>query len=289
MQPTVDMPRAGGRLEVRDLTVAYGRDRPVIRNFSFDLPEGESLAIVGESGCGKSTLLTALAGLRAPVSGRVTWEEGAITDLKTSFVWQSLALFPWKRVRENLELPLLLEGRNRYDAAEREHLVAEMLEELGLTGLEKRFPSELSGGQRQRLALGRALIAKPDILFMDEPFSALDALLRERLQDVLMSLRRKHPVRLLFVTHDIAEAVFLADRILVLGARPSRILACLENPAHTLADEPGLRDRAVNFDMIRTVHRTLREAADTRDGSPRLSDVDPLTADDLLKKEEGAC
>lgn len=297
MQTTVDMPRAGGRLEVRDLTVGYGRDRPVIRTFSFDLPEGESLAIVGESGCGKSTLLTTLAGLRAPVSGQVSWAEGNITDLKTSFVWQSLALFPWKRVRENLELPLLLEGRNRYDAAERELLVAEMLEELGLTGLEKRFPSELSGGQRQRLALGRALIAKPEILFMDEPFSALDALLRERLQDVLMSLRRKHPVRLLFVTHDIAEAVFLADRILVLGARPSRILACLENPAHTLADEPGLRDRAVNFDMIRTVHRTLREAAsDTAAdgasvsrGGTGLNDLDPVTADDLLKKEEGAC
>lgn len=293
MHPTVDMPRAGGRLEVRDLTVGYGRDRPVIRNFSFDLPEGESLAIVGESGCGKSTLLTALAGLRAPVSGRVSWAQGNITDLKTSFVWQSLALFPWKRVRENLELPLLLEGAERYDTAEREHLVAEMLEELGLTGLEKRFPSELSGGQRQRLALGRALIAKPEILFMDEPFSALDALLRERLQDVLMSLRRKHPVRLLFVTHDIAEAVFLADRILVLGARPSRILACLENPAHTLADEPWLRDRAVNFDMIRTVHRTLCEAAseansDARGGNA-LNDVDPLTADDLLKKEAGAC
>lgn len=293
MHPTVDMPRAGGRLEVRDLTVGYGRDRPVIRNFSFDLPEGESLAIVGESGCGKSTLLTALAGLRAPVSGRVSWAQGNITDLKTSFVWQSLALFPWKRVRENLELPLLLEGAERYDTAEREHLVAEMLEELGLTGLEKRFPSELSGGQRQRLALGRALIAKPEILFMDEPFSALDALLRERLQDVLMSLRRKHPVRLLFVTHDIAEAVFLADRILVLGARPSRILACLENPAHTLADEPELRDRAVNFDMIRTVHRTLCEAASEANsdahGGNALNDVDPLTADDLLKKETGAC
>lgn len=293
MHPTVDMPRAGGRLEVRDLTVGYGRDRPVIRNFSFDLPEGESLAIVGESGCGKSTLLTALAGLRAPVSGRVSWAQGNITDLKTSFVWQSLALFPWKRVRENLELPLLLEGAERYDTAEREHLVAEMLEELGLTGLEKRFPSELSGGQRQRLALGRALIAKPEILFMDEPFSALDALLRERLQDVLMSLRRKHPVRLLFVTHDIAEAVFLADRILVLGARPSRILACLENPAHTLADEPELRDRAVNFDMIRTVHRTLCEAASEANsdahGGNALNDVDPLTADDLLKKEAGAC
>lgn len=260
---------SGADLAVEGLTLRYpGAPEPVFRDLSFTVPAGESLAIVGESGCGKSTLLAALAGFAAPESGTIDW--GPEGRPHSSFVWQNLALFPWKRTHENLELALELSGVPK---SERRTRVAAMLAELGLAGLEKRFPSELSGGQRQRLAIGRALIGNPSVLFMDEPFSALDALNRERLQDFLLGLMRRHPVRLVFVTHDIGEAVFLASRILVLGAHPGRKLALVENPAFTLdrpaQEEAGgaigaagkgtaaLRERPVFFETARRVHALL--------------------------------
>lgn len=172
---------------------------------------------------GKSTLLTALAGLRPSISGTVRWTSPqggvrSIQDMRTSFVWQHLGLFPWKRVRENLALPLELSAGRCADSAGR---VSAMLSELRLSGLESRFPSELSGGQRQRLALGRALIVQPQVLFMDEPFSALDALLRARMQDILTALRRRHPCSVILVTHDIGRGR---------GARFARPDACAPRP-----------------------------------------------------------
>ena len=180
-------------LACNGLTLGYD-GRPVIEGLDLSLPPGASLAIVGESGCGKSTLLTALAGLRPSISGTVRWTSPqggvrSIQDMRTSFVWQHLGLFPWKRVRENLALPLELSAGRCADSAGR---VSAMLSELRLSGLESRFPSELSGGQRQRLALGRALIVQPQVLFMDEPFSALDALLRAGMQDILTAVSYTH-------------------------------------------------------------------------------------------------
>ena len=166
-------------LSAEDLTRDYGSG-PVLEPLSFTLAAGERLAVIGESGCGKSTLLGLLSGMEKPSRGRVRirFMEGTSGDSverrpRSAFVWQNLGLFPWKRVLANLTLPLELAGGGK---AGREARAFAMLDELGLNGLEKRWPASLSGGQRQRLALGRALIAEPDVLFLDEPFSALDAL-----------------------------------------------------------------------------------------------------------------
>ncbi len=249
-------------LACNGLTLGYD-GRPVIEGLDLSLPPGASLAIVGESGCGKSTLLTALAGLRPAISGTVRWTSPqggvrSIQDMRTSFVWQHLGLFPWKRVRENLALPLELSAGRCADSAGR---VSAMLSELRLSGLESRFPSELSGGQRQRLALGRALIVQPQVLFMDEPFSALDALLRARMQDFLTALRRRHPCSVILVTHNISEAVALGSHVLMLAPHGRRAPECFENPAYS--QELGCGDRAspAFYDTVRRIHAGLAAAS----------------------------
>ena len=245
--------------------VTLGYDRtPVIEDLSFSLPPGASLAIVGESGCGKSTLLTALAGLRPLERGTIEWrstqgDAKTIKSIRSSFVWQHLGLFPWKRVRENLALPLTIgAGVGLGDV---ETLTAEMLAELKLTGLENRFPSELSGGQRQRLALGRALIVRPQVLFMDEPFSALDALLRARMQACLTRLRRRHPCSVILVTHDISEAVALGSHVLMLAPHGRQAPEFFENPAYVPDLGCGDRDHPAFYETVRRIHAGLATAA----------------------------
>lgn len=249
-------------LRVEGLCAGYGTQE-VFKDVSFEMPEGSSLAIVGESGCGKSTLLSALAGFTESLSikGSIGWtRSGAAVDvksIKTSFVWQQLGLFPWKRVGENLELPLVISGAS---SAERMQRTRRMLKELELDGLENRYPGELSGGQKQRLAIGRALIDRPDVLFMDEPFSALDAMLREHLQDFLAGLRKIHPVSIVLVTHDMSEAVFLGDKVLVLGGRPAGRLELIDNPACEAS-----RESDEHFGVVRRVHGLLRAARSERE------------------------
>ena len=152
----------------------------------------------------------------------------------------------------NLALPLKLKKES--NIAER---VREMLSELELEGLERRFPAALSGGQRQRLALGRALIAKPDVLFMDEPFSALDAVLREHLQHFLKQLRERHPCTMVFVTHDIGEAVYLGEYIMLLGARPSRVAAFGANPSFTADAGVDVRGTDAFYAVQRRLHNAV--------------------------------
>ncbi len=260
-------PGAAG-LEVRGLTVAYGA-QTVLEDLSFSLSPGASLAIVGESGCGKTTLLTTLAGLLTPRSGSIRWrtaDEKDIPRLHSSFVWQGLGLFPWKTVRENLALPFELKNAvvPRDEAPAR---VDAMLSELGLKGLEDRWPAQLSGGQRQRLALGRALIADPEVLFMDEPFSALDALRRERLQDFLAELRVRRPVTMIFVTHDITEAVFLASHVLLLAANPPRLIELYENPAWVPELQSARREDPAFVEAARHVHAELLGACAKREAA----------------------
>ena len=258
----------GAGLILRHLAVGYA-GTTVLSDITLDLAPGGSLAIVGESGCGKTTLLRTIAGLLPPQSSAakaIEWlrPTGEILERPHSgFVWQGLGLLPWKTVRGNLELPLTLSA-SKCPKEEAHHLADKLLEELGLTGLEKRLPTQLSGGQRQRLALGRALIARPEVLFMDEPFSALDALRRERLQELLSNLRRRRRVTTIFVTHDIGEAAFLADRVLLLAAAPGRVLELYDNPArHQKARRPdGTVDResAAYAEALRHIHSTLRRA-----------------------------
>lgn len=186
---------------------------------------GEIVALLGPSGSGKSTLLRMLAGLSRPSAGDILWHEQPISqvDINVSIVFQSFALFPWLTVQQNVEAPLKARGMN---LAERHRRSLKILDTVGLDGFEGAYPKELSGGMRQRVGFARALVVEPEVLFMDEPFSALDVLTAENLRSELMELWQKKtiPTRSIFiVTHNIEEAVLLADRIIVLGRNPGHV------------------------------------------------------------------
>jgi NitT/TauT family transport system ATP-binding protein len=197
----------------------------VISPTDLSIVPGEIVALLGPSGSGKSTLLRMLTGLSVPSAGQVYWHEKPIAtaDVNVSIVFQSFALFPWLTVLENVEAPLKARG---VEAADRRKQGLKMLDTVGLDGFERAYPKELSGGMRQRVGFARALVVEPEVLFMDEPFSALDVLTAENLRSELLELWQKKtiPTQSIFiVTHNIEEAVLLADRIIVLGRNPGHI------------------------------------------------------------------
>src|ERR1700691_312766 len=186
---------------------------------------GEIVALLGPSGSGKSTLLRMLSGLSQPSAGQVLWhgKDLGSTEINVSIVFQSFALFPWLTVLENVEAPLKARGM---DAQQRHRRSLKILDTVGLDGFEGAYPKELSGGMRQRVGFARALVVEPEVLFMDEPFSALDVLTAENLRSELLELwaNKTMPTKAVFiVTHNIEEAVLLADRIIVLGRNPGHI------------------------------------------------------------------
>jgi NitT/TauT family transport system ATP-binding protein len=201
-----------------------GRTGPVeaLRGMDLQVDDGEFVAVVGRSGCGKSTLLRIIAGLLAPTSGTVTVDNVPVTGPRRdiAMMFQRPALLPWRTVLHNVLLPAEIFGWRRRDHRDRAH---ELLRTVGLTGFEKRLPHELSGGMQQRVALCRALIQQPRLLLMDEPFSALDALTREELSVELQRIHMELRTTMVFVTHSIDEAVLLADRVVVLSARPGQV------------------------------------------------------------------
>jgi len=209
-----------------------GRQIEVIAPLDFSIEPDKIIALLGPSGSGKSTLLRILSGLAAPSSGEVLWHGKPIGQCKpnVAIVFQSFALFPWLTVLDNVEAPLLARGLSHPD---RHSKSLKALESVGLHGFESAFPKELSGGMKQRVGFARALAVEPEILFMDEPFSALDVLTAENLRGELLELwlAKKIPTRSIFVvTHNIEEAVLLADRIIVLGRNPARIRADFNVP-----------------------------------------------------------
>jgi NitT/TauT family transport system ATP-binding protein len=188
---------------------------------------GEFVAIVGPSGCGKSTLLNLAAGLLAPSSGTVTYDGARVSSVnqRIGYVTQGDTLLPWRNIRANVALPLEIRGAGR---REREERAEEIIDRVGLHGFARHYPSELSGGMRRRAILARALVYDPETLAMDEPFGALDAQLKTVLHQQLLELWQGTGKTVLFVTHDLAEAVTLADRVVVFSARPARIRAIKE-------------------------------------------------------------
>lgn len=215
----------------------FGGDQPVtaLDEISFAIGDGEFVAIVGPSGCGKSTLLRIVAGLLQPTAGAVTVHgkspEQARHDVEFGFVFQSPVLFPWLKALGNVLLPdRILGDRNPTHGDRTENLARRLLADVGLTGFEDHYPGQMSGGMRQRVALARALIYEPSTLLMDEPFGALDEFTRDRLNLQLLDVWNKAGSTVLFVTHSIQEAVFLADRVVVLSPRPGRIARIAEVP-----------------------------------------------------------
>jgi NitT/TauT family transport system ATP-binding protein len=213
-------------LSVRDLSVTFPNDNGglhALDRVSFDLSPGEFLCLLGPSGSGKSTLLRVLSGLVRPTSGEIHFrhQDGSIPRI--GIVFQQANLMPWRTVIQNITLPLELGEKPAPDALER---AAELIDLVGLEGFEDTWPGDLSGGMAQRVAIARALIHDPDILLLDEPFGALDALTRDRMGMELLRIWQKRKKTVLMVTHSISEAVFLADRTLVLTPRPGTI--CLD-------------------------------------------------------------
>lgn len=241
-------------ISVRGLTKHFDpEDGAVLAHLDFEMARGETLAVIGPSGCGKTTLLYILAGLMAPSAGEVSI--GGVSGLdahgRTAFILQDFGLFPWKTAAENIALGLRLKG---VPAAQRKARTKELAELLGLTDLGGRYPVQLSGGQKQRVAIARALAADPDLILMDEPFSSLDALTREHLQNTMLDLWRQKGLSFIIVTHSVEEAVFLGRRVAVLSDRPTGIKTLIDNPGFSRAD---LRLSDDFFDRVRDVRRAM--------------------------------
>lgn len=225
MTTAVGRPTGPFALELQDISLTFpGATAPVIANLDLQVFDGEFLAIVGPSGCGKTTLLRLVHGLLRPTGGLITsgTEHIVKPSRRRGFVFQSDCLLPWRRIVDNVGFPLELAGTTRARARER---ARELLGLIGLQDTADKFPGQLSGGMRQRVNLARALAADPDMLLMDEPFAALDAQTREVLQAELLNIWARDRKTVLFVTHQLDEAAYLADRVVVLAPNPGRVRA----------------------------------------------------------------
>jgi NitT/TauT family transport system ATP-binding protein len=233
-------------LSVRALAKAYNagqqNERAAIADVSFDVAKGEFVCVVGPSGCGKTTLLRCLSGLLTPTSGEVRFEGEPLREVpdRLSVVFQdySRSLFPWLSVNRNVAVPLKVA---RVGKRECEARIQEVLHAVGLGDVGRSYPWQLSGGMQQRVAIARALAHRPDMLLMDEPFASVDAQTRFDLEDLILKVRRELGITVVLVTHDIDEAVYLADRVVVLTGAPSRVQEIVDIPLDHPRTQLGTR------------------------------------------------
>jgi NitT/TauT family transport system ATP-binding protein len=236
------MPAA--KLKITGLGKRFITDRGetvALKGVDLELAENEFVTLVGTSGCGKSTLLSIVAGLDQPSEGKANIDGDTITSpgLDRGVVFQNYTLLPWLNAQQNVEFALKAAGKTSSDARD---IAKSHLHLVGLDGFEHAFPSELSGGMKQRVAIARALSYRPRMLLMDEPFGALDALTRHHLQELLTQIWEQHRLTVLFITHDVEEAVYLSDRVAVMTNRPGRIKALI----------PITLPRPRRYDMVTT-------------------------------------
>jgi len=253
-------------IRIAGLTFGYPRAMPLFQDFDWQVERGETWAILGPSGCGKTTLLYLLAGLRFPTSGSIEIEGERLTRPRprTGLILQDYGLLPWATVRQNAALGLRI--RDFYGPDDKhapkdfllEDHSAYWLERLGLTEVADRFPAQISGGQRQRTAIARTLALQPDLLLMDEPFSSLDAVTREDLQALTLSLCAEQKLTLILVTHAIEEAVALGRRILLFGDVPHRAARIFENP---WAGQANYRHSQAYHDLCTSLWQEMRHGA----------------------------
>ncbi len=245
-------------IALQGVTKRYSSGALALNDISFAVERGEFVTLLGPSGCGKSTLLRLVSGLSAATDGSVRVNGMTAENARElmSFIFQDPTLMPWRTVEQNVGLSLELEHAARALRVER---VASMLELVGLTHVAKRYPRELSGGMKMRASIARALVSRPRILLLDEPFAALDEMTRDRMNEELLRLHAEQKWTVLFVTHSVAEAVFLSQRIVILGAHPGRI-------THDIAvDLPWprtstLRDSSAYEQAVTRISRLLRGA-----------------------------
>jgi NitT/TauT family transport system ATP-binding protein len=247
-------------LKVEGLSKSYrqagGESTAAIENISFQVNEGEFVSLVGPSGCGKTTLLMCVAGLIAPGSGRVAVKsvkvDGPPPNLVLVFQEYNRSLFAWRTVLGNVLFGI---ESKRGRAGDAEDKARRLIGRVGLAGFEGHYPWELSGGMQQRVAIARALAYEPEVLLMDEPFGSVDAMTRLELEDGLLELWKDLGTTILFVTHDIEEAIYLSDRIYVLGRRPSRVLQTLEVRLPRPRDQIATRADARFMELRNEIYR----------------------------------
>ncbi|HEX2927335.1 MAG TPA: ABC transporter ATP-binding protein [Ruminiclostridium sp.] len=219
-------------IRVEDVSKQYIQKKQTFQameHVSLDIEKGEFVCLLGPSGCGKTTLLNSIAGFESVSSGRITIAGNEVKkpSTKNVTIFQNYGLLPWRTVQKNVELGL--ESR-KLSKAERHHIASKYIELVGLSKFARNHPSQLSGGMQQRVAIARALAVDPEIIFMDEPFGALDALTRMKMQDEISAIWEKQKKTIIFVTHDIEEAVFLADRVVIMASNPGRIKGIITVP-----------------------------------------------------------
>lgn len=246
------------QVELTKVSKQYGNGRVVLDALDITIAKGEFVTLLGPSGCGKSTVLKLVAGLTAPSSGSVQVDGMTPTNARetVSYIFQDATLLPWRTVRHNLSLGLELEGVN---GNRRKDKTSTLLSLVGLEHVADAYPRELSGGMKMRVSIARALATSPRLLLMDEPFAALDEMTRDRLNEEILRLRAQEQWTAIFVTHSVAEAIFLSTRIVVLAANPGRVhgIMPVEFPFPRTA---ALRSTPGFGDLVLRVSRTLREA-----------------------------
>jgi sulfonate transport system ATP-binding protein len=254
------------KLAMRGVGHTFGREIVALRDVDIDVHTGEFVCLLGPSGCGKSTLLYALAGLVKPSGGRVSLDGKDVTGPgpERMLMFQDSALFPWLTVRQNLTFVLRARGLSRRAAEERAQAFVKLVH---LDGFEPSLPHQLSGGMRMRVALARALAMDPAVLLMDEPFGALDAQTRSQMHDLLQSIWMRDKKTVVFVTHNIREALVLGDRVVVMAGRPGRVLQDLE----VRLDRPRDPDDPALVEMSRHIRALLGRAEVITDTPPPIA------------------
>lgn len=248
----MDAPEVSARpllMQLDRVGKTFGRDVVALRGMSLDVRQGDFISLLGPSGCGKSTALRLIAGLIHPTQGRIRWEGAR----ELGVVFQEPTLMPWATVEDNVWLPLRLKGRPKGQVKAD---IAEALELVGLKGFEKSYPRELSGGMKMRVSIARAMVTKPSLILMDEPFAALDEITRFKLNNDLLAMKEKLGCTVIFVTHSVFESVFLSDRIVIMAARPGRVI-----------EEVGVNEPYPRTETYRT---SADYAAHCRDASDAL-------------------
>ncbi|KQN72931.1 ABC transporter ATP-binding protein [Devosia sp. Leaf64] len=246
---------------MRHVSKLFSNGTLALKDMSLDVQRGEFLSLLGPSGCGKSTALRIIAGLGAPSSGTIDWPSSQISkkglpEGDVGFVFQEPTLMPWQTVWGNVYLPLRLRGVSKADA---NPAIMEVLASVGLADFTKSYPRELSGGMKMRVSIARALVTKPKLLLMDEPFAALDEITRQKLNDDVLRLWRETGITVIFVTHSVFESAFLSNRIVVMRSRPGQVYADLPLETSAVRDE-NYRTSEEYRVTTDTVSRALQEA-----------------------------
>ena len=249
---TLDAPGLSARpplMRLEQVGKTFGRDVVALRGMTLDVRQGDFISLLGPSGCGKSTALRLIAGLIHPTVGRIRWDG----PQELGVVFQEPTLMPWATVEDNVWLPMRLKHRSK---AKVKDDIAEALELVGLKGFEGAYPRELSGGMKMRVSIARAMVTKPSLILMDEPFAALDEITRFKLNNDLLAMKEKLGCTVIFVTHSVFESVFLSDRIVIMAARPGRVI-----------EEVGVNEPYPRTEIYRT---SADYAAHCRDASDAL-------------------